>query len=371
MPSTTDHGQTAVEQVTLHNVAEHHWDPGANGWRLQRVPEAVRAALNDTAQQKMLLMAGVEVRFVADGPVELVLSRPPGILPDLCEVVQFQGPFQWWLNGDRPSGRVTIGPEPTPLRITPAEGPQRLPAAAREPLAFSPDVTRVVLPPLCGPVWLHEVRPDPGVTVRPPRPDELPDQTVLFYGTSITHGSGTSLGHLTYPSHCAAGLGADAINLGVGGSARCEPELADHFAARDDWDAAVLALSVNMMGCDEPTFAQRVRYMVHTVAGGNVERPVFAVTLWPFYNDVGFNGYREPEPGVVEKAARRRQILRDAVADCPTPNAHLLEGPELFGHFGFLSVDLIHPGELGLAHMGGRLADAIRPHLPAGGGSPG
>ena len=268
----------------------------------------------------------------------------------------FHGRHQGVTGRPWPGARRRIGREPTTIRIEPEERLVEHAEACRARSDFDPRVTRLLLPILAGPVVLHEVRPDTGVSIRPPKFEELPAKRVVFYGTSITHGAGSTAAHLTYPHLCSNWLGTDALNLGVGGACHCEPEFADYLAQREDWDAAVLALSVNMMGFTDEQFAQRVQYFVHTVAGANPQRPVFAVTLWSFYGDL-------PEHEQHAKAGRFRQHLRDAVASCPTPNARLLEGPDLLTRFGGLTGDLIHPGDTAMIEMSWRLAEAIRPHL--------
>jgi lysophospholipase L1-like esterase len=206
-------------------------------------------------------------------------------------------------------------------------------------------------------VTLHDLQPAPGVPLRPPPPAEQPARRIVFYGTSITHGAGASSPHLTYPQMCSAHLHADAINLGLGGACHAEPQLANWIAGRDDWDAAVLALSVNMMGFSDDDFSRRVHDFVHTVATAHPANPVFAITLWPYRGDL------PTFDGEGDKVQRFRQHLRDAVASCPTDNAYLLEGPDLLQRFDGLSTDLIHPGDAALVEMARRLADAMQPHL--------
>src|SRR5690606_38413608 len=84
-----------------------------------------------------------------------------------------------------------------------------------------------------------------GEGIRPPEAADLPKLKMLAYGTSITQGAHATREHLTYASLTARRLGADLYNLGTGGSAFCENAMADHIADRNDWNLAVLCLSVN------------------------------------------------------------------------------------------------------------------------------
>jgi lysophospholipase L1-like esterase len=336
----------ALDNVQLHNIAQARPIPGHAGLRLQRVPEQVRLALNEKAQQRMLSPACAEIRFVAAEPVRLTLSSK-----ETTDVLPFFGLFQ-------SRQRYAIGPEPQTIELALPERLALLDLAFCAEMPFSPRVVRLLL--AGGPLYVHSVE---GEGLRPPNAKELPSLRYLAYGTSITHGAAATGPHLTYAAQTARRLGADLINLGVGGSAYCEPELADYIAARDDWDVASLALSVNMIGAgftlDE--FTERVSYMVNTVAGANTERPVFCITIYPHFREFG-SQFANPDLKGTPKEYRQR--LRDAVTAYPHPNVHLVEGPEILTDPGGLTVDLIHPGDHGMIQMGQNLARVIAGVMP-------
>jgi len=330
------------ERVELHNVAEVQELPKTDAVLLLRVPESVRVHLNPGAQAQSLGTACSEIRFVADGPVRLTLSAPERHL-----AIPFHGDFQ---TGER----WVIKPEPTTIEFAPAPHLSRLNPSVAERLVFSPAVRRLML--FGGPLHFHAVE---GVGLRPPRPDELPRLRYLAYGTSITHGHTVSGPHLCYVAQAARRLGVDLVNLGMAGSAHCEPELADYMAGREDWHFATLALSVNMVGAgfSLEAFHERVSYMVNTVAGADTARPVACITLFPYFDDVG--GAREGP--LTDDHEAFRQSLRDAVRSCPHPNAHLIEGPDVLSDVTGLSADLIHPADNGMIEMGENLARLLRP----------
>lgn len=120
---------------------------------------------------------------------------------------------------------------------------------------------------------------------RLPEVKESPSKTLLSYGTSITHGVIISGPHLSYPSMTARKLGMDLLNFGMSGTAYCEPEMADYIASRDDWDIATLALSVNMFNemFTLEQFKERIEYMVNTVAKTRPSKPIYCITLYPFF----------------------------------------------------------------------------------------
>jgi len=333
------------EHVEFHNVAAIAETGG--GVAMQRVPETVRRALNPGAQEQMLRPASGEIRFAATPgqAVEVTLSSTGSL-----RVSPFFGDFQY-------ASGIDVGPKP--VRITLGWNPRlvdHLDEILKHKLRFHPYVVRLLM--AGDPVRFHGVT---GAGIRPPRAEELPALRYMAYGTSITHGHSASAPHLTYAAQTARHLGVDLLNFGVAGSCHCEPELADYLAGREDWDIASLALSVNMMEFSETEFEKRVRYFVHTVAGADARRPVACVTLFRYFGDL----HTRDEVHPTEKVGRFRQIVRDAVADCPTPNAHLVEGPDILADLTGLSPDLIHPADNGMIDMGRNLAAAMQPLLSA------
>ena len=326
------------DNIEFHNVAELRDVEG--GKRLQRVPEDVRVCLNERAQQRMLSPSASEIRFVSsEDLVRVTLSCPEGS----AEVIPFWGPFQG-------KERYRIGATPQTLELVYPERLKKLDLEATGELLYSPHVWRLTL--RGEGVVYHGVE---GEGLRPPTKDEVPRLRYLSYGTSITHGASATAMHLTYVRQVAWRLGADLINFGVGGSAFCEKELADYMAGREDWDIATLALSVNMVGgFSVEEFTNRVTYMVNTVAGTNTNRPVVCITLYPHFRDFCV------DEDLKEKVATFRQVLRDVVGNCEHPNVHLLEGEDMLTDVGGLTVDLIHPGDLGMIEMGERIAKKLK-----------
>ena len=334
------------QNVELHNVAAVT-QVGNGGVRLQRMPEEVRLQLNAGAQMRTLQPDNAEIRFVCDGPARVTVSSAGE-----TDITVFHGVF----DGRQ---RVVATSRPTTIQVA---MPTRLAQLERSYWAeqpFAPQVVRLILGGRRRePVILHGIE---GEGIRPPRSEELPSLRYLAYGTSITHGFDAEGPHLTYAAQTAWHLGADLINLGLGGSAHCEPELADYIAARPDWDIASLALSVNMQGFSMDEFSRRVAYMVNTVAGRNPQKPVACITLYPYCRDFGINDPIAKYGGTPEEY---RQALRDAVAACPHPNAHLIEGPDILTDIGGLTVDLVHPSDNAMIEMGRNLAARLASLLP-------
>jgi len=336
------------ENIELHNVAEVHPASGGDGVRLQRYPEAVRIHLTEGGQGRALNPDNAEIRFLSDGSATRVTLSSEGE----TNAMLFYGDFD-------ARQRFVITSKPTTIEISPpGQRLQQLDPSYWHSLNFSPYVCRLILGRRRqAPLVFHGIE---GQNVRPPKPEEVPSLRYLAYGTSITHGADAEAPHLTYAAQTAWHLGADLINLGLGGSAHCEPELADYIAQRDDWHIATLALSVNMQGFPLDRFYERVSYMVNTVAGQNQDKPVACITLYTYYRDLGIE-----TTGPHGTAEEYRQALRDAVAAYPHDNVHLIEGTEILTDIRGLTLDLIHPGSNGMIQMGHNLAKELKALLKA------
>jgi lysophospholipase L1-like esterase len=213
--------------------------------------------------------------------------------------------------------------------------------------AFDPRVCRLRFD-AWAPVAVHDV----SGRCRPPDETELPTLRYLAYGTSITEGASATGCHLTYVSQIARKLGADALNLGVAGSAFCEPAVTEHIAHGDDWDVATLSLSVNMAnrGFTVEQFRERVTEFVNAVAASVTDRPIACVTLFRYHADALQDG-----------DARRAEDFRTAVrktTESTPDNVILIEGPNLMDATE-LTTDLLHPGDAGMSSIASGITEKL------------
>ncbi len=331
------------EQVELHNIEDLVPVEGFPGLRMQRIPEPVRLKLNPQAQFQMCHPACAEIRFVSDHPVDIALSCPEG--HGMVEV--FYGPFQDPERYDITDG-ITVIHVPMPNQMTLYD------QSKLSDLPFSPHVCRLLM---AGDImFIHGMQ---GRDCRPPNPNELPRLRYLAYGTSITQHGRCTAPHLTYVEQVGIRLEADVINLGCGGSAFCEPDIADYIAARNDWDFATLAISVNMLKFPLSFFYERASYMIRTICRSNPRRPVICITLFPYSKEFGDSFIGIEDQGSPDDY---RAALHQAYQDCGCDNAYLMEGSEVLSNVGGLSTDLLHPADQGMIFMGENLARQIK-HL--------
>ena len=194
-------------------------------------------------------------------------------------------------------------------------------------------------------------------TVRPPPPLEGP--RLLFYGDSITHGSTATRAGTTYPARIARRLGVDFVNLGVGGSARGEPAMAE-IAASLRADVIVLAYGVNTYGSsyEEPrAFERTYDTFLAILRWSQPDVPILLIT--PLFHTCEFEqttrggAKLEEYRRVIREVVYRRQSFGDA-------NLILLEGHGLIGPGqGDLLADHVHPNDAGFA----AIADALAPQI--------
>jgi lysophospholipase L1-like esterase len=339
--------------IEFHNVADLQAADGLPGLRLQRLPDPVRAALNPGARDGALCPSSCELRFVTSAD-EVAVTLFSEVHHEYVQTLQGDFIVEEAVLAPRETKTLTVRPAP----LVPAL------MGRRSGAAFAPGVCRLKLSGT-GRVHYVSAATADGSPLRPPSPNEKPARRWLAYGSSITHGF--SAPHLSQPYIvCAArALGVDVLNLGFGGACHVETELADHFAARPDWDLATLELGVNLIDHSMPDeeFARRVGYMADALTGSRPDCPVALITVFPVHHDL-----RPEDDPRRARTERFRRIVRDAHAArrerCP--NLYLIEGADVLDDWTGLTADLCHPSEYGHARMGMRLAERLRPILSVG-----
>ena len=326
-----------TENVELHNIAELVSLPDSEGKAICRIPLDLRDKLNERAQACSMQAAGCELRFNLLGDearVTLEMVERPAIAEVYC------GPFL--------IGWHVIDTAPTEISIV---RPERHALLDRMPqsqfVSFAPDLFRVALP-WRPPVRLHAIEG----YLTPPRPGQVPGQRYLAYGSSITHGNSSVGATAGYAIRTARRLGVDLVNLGFGGGAHCEPEMADYIAARTDWDFATLELGINMVTWLETAdFAERVAYFISTIASVHPEKWIFCIDMFPFYMDF------DPQ---AERNHAYRAVVRETVAELALPKLLHLDGRDLLRDVTGLCADVVHPAPAGMGEIAANLATRLQ-----------
>ena len=333
------------------HAAELRKTPGIDGWLLARIPAETANQLNERGRFVSVNSVTSEIRFVTDAAnIRLTLSSlKPEFGLDQQEIRIFYGDFNYqsyWLK----PGEITtlMFSPPANLKNIRSEYLRRGPG-----IGFSPDVCRVVSNSggliYCGiETFGHEIRP--------PKEEEKPAKTCLFYGSSITNSTLDG-----YPSFTCHRLGLDCVNIGLSGACQVEKPLTDWMAARDDWDIAVFELGINALFSLTPEeFRDRVDYLLNAFTKRHPEKPMVLITIYPSYQ----RSARNITPIEDDRDTVFCNILRELYAkyrDCA--NLHLVEGEDIVDDTNLLGGDYLHPKPFGHAIMGMNLVERLKPLL--------
>lgn len=331
------------QDMELYNVAELG-PAGPYGQRpLLRVPWEVARHLNPSAQQFNLCNCGVELRFN-------LLQDTVRIRMCTNESGKFARQYVYFGDTCAPWAECvkTVGSEPTEIVIHRPDFSRLEKRAAAVNSGWDPHLVRLIL--LNASTSLLDVRGK----VSPPRPGQTPDKKILFYGSSITHGSLALSQVDTYPFLTAENLGMDQINLGYAGSAWLEPEMADYIAGRTDADLVVLELGINLLPVlTAEQFGARVKDFVGRISRARPATPIFCTDLFYCESDLCRDG----------QAAAFRAALRQALRDLAAPNVVHMDGCTLLTGPAGLSADLVHPNVHGARQIAESLCRVIRGNL--------
>jgi lysophospholipase L1-like esterase len=326
--------------MELHNIS--HITRGAGpGVSLHRLPDAVRAGLNEVAQGVGLCPTHAEIRFVTPAP--------------LARLTLYSGGHHEYASvfrGDHWVGEWCIEPN-CELTLELAEPPAMRGWDAHPVRRFAAQVWRVRL---SGTNRVHLVGLDTaGHGSRPPHASERPTRRWIAHGSSITQGfSATRLAN-PWVQLAAADLGYDVLNLGLGGSCHAEAAMADHIASRSDWDLCTLELGINLLstpiGLEE--FRRRVDYFIDRLTASHPAAQVVLIT--PFLNRQDVTGTSGPNDR--HRIEEFRTVLRAAAAErSDLRNLGLVEGCAMLDRADGLSADLCHPSDTGHARMAANFA---------------
>lgn len=172
--------------------------------------------------------------------------------------------------------------------------------------------------------------------------NELP---VVFYGSSITHGSCASRPGMIYENILSRRLNIDYINLGFGGSARGEFDLAEYMA---DLDMSIFVCDYDFNAPNVAHLAQTHKRLYDTIRKKNPTIPYIIIS--------------KPNVCDANEEYRRKEIIYRTyltARDCGDDNIYYIDGTAMMlkRDWDDCFVDGIHPNDLGFS----RIADAIEP----------
>jgi lysophospholipase L1-like esterase len=192
--------------------------------------------------------------------------------------------------------------------------------------------------------------------IAPPAEGQTPKKTILFYGSSITHGSNSLSATNNWTSWVAHGLSMDFLNKGLAGSCCMEDETVSYLGAlgrEGKWDVAVLELGINVMSWEEEKRRTHVENTLEKIAAANPDKPIFVIS--PFYSNDDYNGGARAKPW--------RETIRSVIERCAYPNVTYIPGDSILGSMDLISADCVHPSAYGVAQIGERLLSVMRSAL--------
>jgi hypothetical protein len=171
---------------------------------------------------------------------------------------------------------------------------------------------------------------------------------VVFYGTSIVQGACASRPGMASVAIAGRQLGVETVNLGLNGSGRMEPEIADLLA---ELDPSVFVLD-SLWNMSPEQVAERAASFVAKLRAKHPTTPILLVEDSSFRNE-------SPTP----RGVLLRGIL-DTLTAAGDKNLHYLSGKDMLGDDHEGTVDGCHPNDLGMMRQATAYTKAIAPLLP-------
>jgi len=209
-------------------------------------------------------------------------------------------------------------------------------------LDWSPEVIRIIFER--GEILIMDVEGD----IETPSKEQMPMNTLLTYGSSITHGSNSLSISNAWPSVLAHHLNADLINLGMAGSCLMEPDMIEYIASegeKGNWTSAILELGINALSWDETKIRERVSNTLKQISQRNKEKQITVIS--PFYCVDDFNNLGD--------ANKWRILLDRIVNESKYPNVRIINGLDLLGDMSLISADEVHPNIWGMQGISEKL----------------
>ena len=331
------------KNIEIHNVGEIvENENGSISWI--RVPCSVYDKIESEQGKNMCCGAtGVELRFVMESDSVTLKMRTRG-KNGIFHV--YRGSIQGGWE-DHEIDKVVTN-EVADYVIKKSENTESLKRISNDfNQPFSPEVVRVIFDR--GTYELLDVIGD----VEPPAKEQLPQKTLLAYGSSITHGSNSIDMSHSWVSVLAHNLRVDARNLGMAGSCLMEPEIVEYIASEGEqnkWDIAVLELGINALGWDSDKILDRVSNTLEQIAGRNQKKPIYVIS--PFY---GYDDYKNEG-----RAEKWRKLIEKTICDLGFGNMTYINGLDLLGDMSLISSDESHPNIYGVAQIAERLTKIIK-----------
>ncbi|MBE7042833.1 MAG: hypothetical protein E7399_04985 [Ruminococcaceae bacterium] len=311
------------------------------GYALERFPREVYREASCYGALGATSSSGCEIRFVREDPkswvrVTLFAEMSQGYIP----VVVMRGERVEKVHMLPPSQHYTI--EVSPINYDTVENPGFF---AKD--SFDKSVIRLVL----GSARINVCQIESyGKPIRPPKAEEIPQKTVLAYGSSVTHGAHGLLGTSFYVSVAARLMKSQVLNKGMGGACFKEKCVVDWITSLPN-DYFIFEPGTNMYGeYENDEIYKRGMYVLEQYYQKHPNNYVFLLEP-PMPNQA----CKEPEKygALVETVHKMQRAIQH--------NQCILVAREDYQpDSSYVMVDMIHPTTEGHVMMGTHLAGVIR-----------
>ncbi|MBE6610711.1 MAG: hypothetical protein E7634_08590 [Ruminococcaceae bacterium] len=308
----------------------------------RRVPEDIAAATSEGVDKLSRESAGGRVRFSTNSPYIAIRAKylAVGRSPHLT-LISSSG-FDLYMDGQFGSRFVKEFRMPYDMGDSYEQILQ---------LDGESERTYTVNFPVHAVVCSLEIGLKPGATLNKPEPYRN-IAPILFYGSSIVHGTAASRPGHTYPAIISRAMNLDYRNIGFSGQAKGETVLAEWMAS--------LPMSVFVCDYDHnaPTLAhlEATHYPLYeTVREKNPTVPYIMVTRPDYWT----------LPGQQEAILKRRDLIMTSYLKARgtgDKNVYFIDGMSFNSapHQYEMSVDGVHPNDAGFIRMADSIGTVIR-----------
>ena len=307
-----------------------------------RIPHDVAASVNEKIDKISQESTGGRVRFSTDSPFVAIRARFLTVGKTQHMPLISSGGFDMYIDGDFGSRYVKE------FRM-----PYNVKDYYEQIINLSDESLRsyTINFPIRSVVETLEIGLKPNSKICAPKPyrDMAP---MIFYGSSIVHGTGTTHPGLAYPAMISRELNMDFVNMGFAGNAKGEETLAEWLAERP----------MSVFVCDYDHNTPSTEHLKDThhrfyeiIREKNPDVPYIMVTApdyWPRFNSW-------------DSLLRHRDVIMESYLKARAKgdkNVYFIDGMSfnVAPHQYELTVDSIHPNDAGYIRMADSIGSVIK-----------
>ncbi len=190
-----------------------------------------------------------------------------------------------------------------------------------------------------------------------PEKKDLPSETYLAYGSSISQGAGAISIHDCYINSFANFYNCDILNKGLSGSCLLEKETIDYLQTIK-CDKYLFEIGCNVRGLmDEIEFEKRFDYLIKTTIDNHPTKVINIISILDFFK-IKFSIFKNIP--YQEKNITFTKIIENIINKYQNGNINLISSNNLLTNLTCISYDMLHPSNYGHLMMGMNLVKYIK-----------